>query len=266
MKKHFFLFLTIFAALFAACGDDDNNDGVRKIEIEQNQQLIQNVYADTYNGTPVTFWTSDTWTSEIAEVTADGTIKGIPDWISITPDKATKSGKHTIAIYLNTNYTETKRYASITIYCKGASITISITQDRVTKEGKVPEAKAIAFFPNQELTQHLYANAREGTPILFTTNRTWTSSIVEIQDDETEKANPDWISITPDEGIANDNKIEINLKINYSGKKRSALINIHCGGETGTINITQDGLTEDGKVPDVDVLFILPDIGRMGQR
>lgn len=128
--------------------------------------------------------------------------------------------------------------------------------------------QSIQLASNQQLTQNVYADDEKGASVVsFTTKGAWVSSI----ENNTVKAatdsisQTDWVSITPDSGNKADKyDVAINLKPNYTGAKRSAKIIINCDGDKVEINVTQDAVTQDGKLPegkddDYELGFLLLD-------
>lgn len=115
-----------------------------------------------------------------------------------------------------------------------------------------PQSSAITV-PNQEyLTQNVYADENLGrNDVTFTTTGAWTSKITgsaRIRSENSPTA--EWVSITPSSGDkAGSYTVKISLTTNFTGEKRAAAIDIECNGQTITINVVQEGLTESGEKP-----------------
>lgn len=117
------------------------------------------------------------------------------------------------------------------------------------------KGKSIEVPSGQQLDQKVYADEDTGTSqVSFTTQAAWTSSIVETTAKSTggaTPARPDWVSISPDRGSEPGKySISISLNPNYTGKKRTATININCGDDKIEIKVTQDEKTAEGKIPE----------------
>lgn len=121
---------------------------------------------------------------------------------------------------------------------------------RATKEADAPP-KSITIPNEQQLTQTVYADDNRGkSDVTFTTSGAWSSTIAESASERSSKATPDWISISPSSGDkAGSYTIQITLKTNYTGAKRSATVSLKCSGELANVTITQEALTAAGEQP-----------------
>jgi hypothetical protein len=112
------------------------------------------------------------------------------------------------------------------------------------------------------LNQTVYADEEEGASgVQFTTLAPWTSSIREVPVTASATAvtrnSGNWLSINPESGNAGTHTIAITLEPNFTGNDRSAVIAIASGGTTIDIRITQQGVTEEGEVPEPAVFEIV---------
>lgn len=125
MKRFKALMLAAVTLLFAACNEETDPGDFGAIRVPDTTQLEQVVAADaTQSPAEVTFTTQGAWSSSITETRA-----GIPDWISISPDRGDEAGSYTIRITLTPNTGEEARTAIITIRCNDSEIQITITQE-----------------------------------------------------------------------------------------------------------------------------------------
>lgn len=108
--------------------------------------------------------------------------------------------------------------------------------------------------PNQKhLVQSFYADENVGkNDVSFKTNGAWTSEIIVPAKTKSTRATASWLSITPSGGDkAGDYTVKISLATNYTGKKRTAAINIKCNDQTVAITVTQDAITQNGEKPEI---------------
>lgn len=105
--------------------------------------------------------------------------------------------------------------------------------------------------PNaNELNQEVYADTPTGG-VTFTAKSAWEAKITETTNLKSTKADsPSWIQLSQYSGEAGIYTLTIAIDTNYTGKERSAKIEIICGNDKITITITQGGETEEGKIPE----------------
>ncbi|MDR0371519.1 MAG: BACON domain-containing protein [Prevotellaceae bacterium] len=117
----------------------------------------------------------------------------------------------------------------------------------------LPSASTIEVEDKQTLTQIVFADDTEGESVVtFTTSGVWMSKITE----EGQDTSPEWIWIDPNSGKeAGKYNIHISLLQNFTSADRKAVIEIACGKNEITINVTQRGVTANGK-PQIDPSLI----------
>jgi len=103
--------------------------------------------------------------------------------------------------------------------------------------------------------QTAYAN-ETGRTIRFTATEAW-STAVKYTPTKTGEAE-EWVTLDPPSGDAGEVTINVTLDKNFTGKNRRAEIIISCGGTRITVIIEQKGETEDGEIPDEDVVTPAP--------
>jgi hypothetical protein len=126
---------------FSACDDGNKPETEKEIIVTNQEQLIQNVFADELTGkSDVNFTTKGAWTSSVSENSIlKSSAQFSPRWISISPDAGKEAGDYTITINLVKNLTGEDRTASITIICGETQITITVTQKGTKEDGTIPE-------------------------------------------------------------------------------------------------------------------------------
>ena len=103
------------------------------------------------------------------------------------------------------------------------------------------------------LEQNVYADEdADESGVRITTFAPWRSEITDVtsRTNTATRNTADWVSISPESGGIGTYTIVINLEPNFSGNDRSAVIAIISGGTTIRISITQQGVTEEGEVPE----------------
>lgn len=133
MRKAIFMFLCIATTLLAACSNDDGEEQ-KKIQVNNEKELNQTLYADQLKG-GISFVAEDDWTTVVTDNTVT---RSAVSWITLDPDHGAK-GSYTVSINLEPNLTGKKRTATITIVCGDTKITVTITQEGTTESGEVPE-------------------------------------------------------------------------------------------------------------------------------
>jgi hypothetical protein len=122
------------------------------------------------------------------------------------------------------------------------SLLIAATFFGGCKKDEIAKIDPITVSDGQSLSQNIFADDTQGKNVAFVTTGAWTSSI-------TETTSGNWVSISPEHGsAAGSYTIVVSLVPNNTGENRSAAITISCLGQEITINITQSGLTEYGKL------------------
>jgi len=140
-KKVFFNFWLLLvlgtAILFNACSKD-NDTQKPAIQVTNEQDLTQTVYADAGKGNDILITTTGAWTSRIETqmpvASSSQQLRSTEPttWITISPDHGNTASDYTISISLAINTTGTDRTAIIVILCEGKEITITVTQRSVT--------------------------------------------------------------------------------------------------------------------------------------
>ncbi|MCM1441802.1 MAG: DUF4595 domain-containing protein [Roseburia sp.] len=112
-----------------------------------------------------------------------------------------------------------------------------------------------------EKNQTAYAD-ETGRTINFTAAEAWSTAVkyAATRAEETDE----WVTLDPSSGEAGEVTISVTLDKNFTGKNRRAEITIICGDTRVTVIIEQDGKTEDGEIPDEDV--VVPDPGPQDAR
>ena len=111
------------------------------------------------------------------------------------------------------------------------------------KENEAPSI-GMEVINKNALYQTLFADQREATSVNFTTTGTWTSSV-------SAGANV-WITFSPTNGEAGQHSISMDLLTNVTGKDRTAIFTIHCGGKDEEISITQKAVDKNGHLYNED--------------
>jgi len=123
------------AALFPGCEDDEKKteqeQNFSELTVQNRDALNQTLFADAVSGQSLTFTTTGAWTSRIVEANSF-----VPSWISIFPSSGSEAGNYTVNINVSPNATGAERKATITIICKGESITISVIQSATIATGE----------------------------------------------------------------------------------------------------------------------------------
>jgi len=148
MKKVFFSFgllLTVGLAItvFNSCKEKDDDGKTPAIQVKNQNDLTQTVYADAGKGNDILITTTGAWSSEIKTQDTPAAsllrqLRSTPTWITISPDHGDKASDYTITVSLTTNTTGADRTAVIVIQCNENEITITVTQKSVTADGNVP--------------------------------------------------------------------------------------------------------------------------------
>lgn len=119
---------------------------------------------------------------------------------------------------------------------------------------KAPEGSSSIVVPDREqLTQTVYADENAGrSAVTFTTDGPWTSQVVESVKASSSAAAAGWLSISPSAGDeAGSYTVKISIDTNFTGERRSAVINIECNGQTLPIRVTQEATAENGEKPSI---------------
>lgn len=121
--------------------------------------------------------------------------------------------------------------------------------DKKVSEGSSP----IVVSDRESLTQTVYADENAGrSDVTFTTDGAWTFRIVESVKTPSTCAAAGWLSISPSSGDeAGSYTVKISIDTNFTGERRSAVINIECNGQTLPIQVTQEATDESGKKPSI---------------
>lgn len=109
--------------------------------------------------------------------------------------------------------------------------------------------KSLVVADNSVLSQTLGFDATEGNSVKFTASGPWTSEVSQTRSTESEEV--EWIEIAPDHGDeAGEYEMEIKLAPNRTGADREAKIDIFCGSDKITVNVTQqkEGVPSEGKI------------------
>lgn len=109
--------------------------------------------------------------------------------------------------------------------------------------------KSLVVADNSVLSQTLGFDATEGNSVKFTASGPWTSEVSQTRPQESEEV--EWIEIAPDHGDeAGEYEMEIKLAPNRTGADREAKIDIFCGSDKITVNVTQqkEGVPSEGKI------------------
>lgn len=77
--------------------------------------------------------------------------------------------------------------------------------------------------------------------VSFTAVDAWYASVTRVTKSDT----LDWISISPDSGMAGECTVDVSVSPNYGSESRKAGIVISCAGETVTVTVTQKGSSDD---------------------
>lgn len=88
--------------------------------------------------------------------------------------------------------------------------------------------------------------------VSFTAIDAWYASVTRVTKSDT----LDWISISPDSGVAGECTVDVSVSPNNGSESRKAGIVISCAGETVTVTVTQKGSSDDDDnvVPDTAVV------------
>lgn len=88
--------------------------------------------------------------------------------------------------------------------------------------------------------------------VSFTAVDAWYASVTRVTKSDT----LDWISISPDSGMAGECTVDVSVSPNNGSESRKAGIVISCAGETVTVTVTQKGSSDDegNVVPDTAVV------------
>lgn len=86
--------------------------------------------------------------------------------------------------------------------------------------------------------------------ITFTATEAWRTN-VDYTQMKADAPAEQWVTLDPPSGEAGEVTIKVSLQTNTSGKDRTATVHIISGSATITVTISQKGLTEDGKIPEV---------------
>lgn len=86
-------------------------------------------------------------------------------------------------------------------------------------------------------------SSREGGDfkVSFTAIDAWYASVTRVTKSDT----LDWISISPDSGMAGECTVDVSVSPNNDSESRKAGIVISCAGETVTVTVTQKGSSDD---------------------
>ena len=118
----------------------------------------------------------------------------------------------------------------------------------------------ITISNEKQLTQTAYADeTTTGNGFTFTATSDWVATVKEST--TTKNSGVSWImllcnSVETYNGSAGTYTIRIYLDVNYTGKPRSASIEIVSGNDKIIISVTQQGTTKDGEVPESPSLTI----------
>ena len=117
----FFLFF-IPIVFFFSCEKETNS-----ITVEDLSSLEQSVFADQTEGNKkIVFSTTKEWISETSA-----------DWLSLSPNMGNTSGKHSVSLVFEKNYSGTDRSAEIQIICDNETISIKATQKATIQDGSI---------------------------------------------------------------------------------------------------------------------------------
>lgn len=181
---------TAFVVL--ACSPNKGESG--GIKLDSSVPSEQSFYADDIEATgAISFQAGDDWYAEVV-YPQGGTYSDekrfvAEEWLSITP-KSGESGKHTISLSMQKNYSGSDRSADVVIKC-GESVTVKITQKSITEDGTVlyPEdltsdgEAPYAIFEKTEYT--MPAVSSELYRVLLKTNLVNPRIVVTTDDDDT---------------------------------------------------------------------------------
>ena len=119
-----------------------------------------------------------------------------------------------------------------------------------------PEVLYIVVEDNDTLDQTVYADDETGeSGVRITTLAPWWSAVRDVTANataETARNAPNWVSVSPESGGAGTYTLTISLEPNTTGANRSAEISIISAETVIRINITQQGVTECGYIPQPD--------------
>jgi hypothetical protein len=169
-KSHLKILIIILIAssgmTFWSCKSEDETPSA-PIAVQNEQALIQSVYADDTQGTNVQFTTAGAWTSSIA---ISGNIVPVPGsmstthtealplstsgtntWISIEPNSGDKAGNYDVTLNLEPNFTGETRSAVVTLVSEGQETNISVTQQSTAETGYVPDGFTLTIDPNADV-------------------------------------------------------------------------------------------------------------------
>jgi hypothetical protein len=241
------LIVGIATVAFNSCSKD-NDDKKPAIQVKNDNDLTQTVYADKIQGVSggVTFTTTGAWTSTIKTSATPASVSQLraseATWISISPDHGDEAGDHTIVISLEINTTGADRTAFIIISSGGTKITITVTQKGRTENGKIPtdpnKFQLDAFGPSMV--------ERCGAIFFVGTGLDKVEAISLPADDYAEK----WITRKGQFISQSSDKITLNIPCDYPSGQKGQIKIIHSGGKeyitTGTFMILEQdvGITE----------------------
>lgn len=184
MRKVFYICLCLAATLLVACSSDDDEKS-KKIEVKNEKELNQTLFADQLKG-GISFVAEDDWTTVVTDNTAT---RSSVSWITLNPDHGGK-GSYTVSINLEPNLTGKKRTATITIVCGDTKITVTVTQEGTTESGEIPEVDGKRYLVSRIESVHemivASTGAKETDIEVFTFEYDDQNRIVRMQEDETD--------------------------------------------------------------------------------
>ena len=115
------------------------------------------------------------------------------------------------------------------------------------------EPSAISVADVSSLTQEVFAdNVCGNSSISFTTTGSWTSNISTVAPSalspqmKAKADSPEWISISPESGLAGAHTVDITLETNQTGEDRAAIITFSCNGTDISATVTQRATLKGG--------------------
>lgn len=136
--KHVLFILTCVAAFCAACSNENNDDGLKELELLKGTQQEQILYADE-NGKDngIRFTAASDWTATVTEEAAvRSEAVAQVEWLTLNKYSG-GAGEHMLQMTIRDNLTGKARKAKITIRCGGTEIVITVEQKAVKEDGTV---------------------------------------------------------------------------------------------------------------------------------
>jgi hypothetical protein len=129
---------------------------------------------------------------------------------------------------------------------------------------------SVSISKEEQLKQTAYADENNtGSGFTFTATDNWTATVKETTIINTKGSGVSWIKLLYNDvetysGGKGTYTMVVFLEINYTGKPRTADIEVTSGSDKITISVTQQGRTKDGEIPTLDNPVLVSRIKRYG--